>query len=79
MRVGSFHKGNIFTLFLSDPLSAFCVLVGVENIKQQVLEEGFHCLQSTLEAICKLVFSTPSIGMQYHYYVWNYGEWSLAR
>jgi hypothetical protein len=54
------QRGNVFTLFLSDPLSAFYVVHGIDKLKQSVLEESVRCLQTISETICKIVYASAA-------------------
>jgi hypothetical protein len=60
---GYTNHGNQFTLFLHDPLSAFCVVTGINNLNQQGIDHGLQYISAALDGICRILISTPSVGM----------------
>jgi len=61
----AFNRGNMFTLFLCDPLNAICSITGINRLNQQIFDEASRCIDSTLEIICKLLLCLNFVDAPY--------------
>lgn len=67
MKAGQNQKGKFYTLFLYDPLSAFCALTGATRQTPQSIQQLNQIIYSALETILQLLLTKSSVGMHILY------------
>ncbi|KAL6054415.1 Protein SCAI,Protein SCAI, partial [Balamuthia mandrillaris] len=66
---GGEQRGNLFTLFLSAPLSAFCFMVGKTSVPQDTYEKCEKSLSNSFEDVHKLLCNFESIPPAFHDFI----------
>lgn len=63
---GQNQKGKFYTLFLYDPLSAFCALTGATRLPSQTIHQLTQLFYTAMETTLQLFINTPSVDPSFH-------------
>jgi hypothetical protein len=63
---GQSQKGKFYTLFLYDPLSAFCALTGAARLPSQTIYQLTQLFYTAMETTLQLFINTPSVDPSFH-------------
>jgi hypothetical protein len=62
------QQGNLFTMFLTNPLYGFCYICSVSNLTADMLSKAHYQLKLTFSEIVRAVYSSKKIGQTFLIY-----------